>query len=120
MDNDDFHVIPSNVSNVADMLEFGGISWSEYQEGSPYPGFPGFNYSNQETFANLYVRKHNPLILFENIMSNTTRATRIKNFTDFENDVKAQTLPQWGECPRLPVSGSTVLTCASQPSSPPT
>jgi acid phosphatase len=97
MDNDDFHIIPSNISNVADMLEYGGISWAEYQQSIPYPGFAGFNFSNQQTFANMYVRKHNPLILYENIMSNSTRNRRIKDFPQLDDDIANKTLPQWGK-----------------------
>jgi acid phosphatase len=44
-----------------------GISWAEYREGILYPGFQGFNYSNQETYANDYVHKHDPLILFDSV-----------------------------------------------------
>ena len=61
MDNDDFHAIPANISTVVDLLDTKGISWAEYEEGLPYPGFEGFNFSNQKTFANDYVRKHDPL-----------------------------------------------------------
>lgn len=46
MDNDDFHLIPGNISTVVDLLDTKGISWGEYQEGEPYAGFQGFNYSN--------------------------------------------------------------------------
>lgn len=95
MDNDDFHLFPANISTVVDLLDTKGISWAEYQEGMPYPGFQGFNYSNQQTFANMYVRKHDPLILFESVVSNATRLSLIKNFNDFQNDLKANTLPQW-------------------------
>ena len=65
------------------------------QEHDPYPGFQGFNYSNQETYHNDYVRKHNPLILYDSITINDTRARQIKNFTEFENDLKNKKLPQW-------------------------
>lgn len=95
MENDDFHSIPANVSTVVDLLDSKGISWAAYQEDLPYAGFLGFNYSNQETFANAYVRKHNPLALFESFTSNATRLSLIKNFTSFQNDVTAKTLPQW-------------------------
>ncbi|BDD59382.1 hypothetical protein MAP00_004591 [Monascus purpureus] len=95
MDNDDFHQIPSNVSTVVDLLDTRGISWSEYQEHLPYPGFQGFNYSNQETFANDYVRKHNPLVLYDTVTNNPTRLRQIKNFTSFDNDLKHFRLPQW-------------------------
>lgn len=95
MDNDAFIQIPSNVSTVADLLDTKSISWGEYQEHSPFPGFQGFNFSNQKTFKNDYVRKHNPLVLFDSVVQNETRARQIKNFTDFENDLTDKKLPQW-------------------------
>jgi acid phosphatase len=95
MDNDDFITIPTNVSTVVDLLDTKAISWGEYQESLPYAGYQGFNFSNQQTYANDYVRKHNPLIVFDSIAKNATRAAQIKNFTSFTSDLKAQTLPQW-------------------------
>ena len=95
IDNDDFDRFPENISTVVDLLDSKGISWGEYQEHLPYPGFAGFNFSNQKTFANDYVRKHNPLILFDSVANNATRAAQIKNFTSFDDDLKAQKLPQW-------------------------
>jgi len=95
MDNDHFLQIPANISTVVDLLDTKGISWAEYQEALPYAGFEGFNYSNQETFNNSYVRKHNPLILFESVTKNDTRLALIKNFTSFKADVDSKTLPQW-------------------------
>lgn len=95
MDNDDFNEIPSNISTIVDLLDTKGISWAEYQEDMPYAGFQGFNYSNQVTFANDYVRKHNPLMLFDSVTQNATRLSLIKNFTSFSSDLAAQTLPQW-------------------------
>ena len=95
MDNDDFNTIPANVSTVVDLLDTKGISWGEYQEAEPYAGFQGFNYSNQVNFANDYVRKHNPLVLYDSVTSNATRLSLIKNFTSFYSDLAAKTLPQW-------------------------
>lgn len=95
MENDDFHAIPADVATVADLLDTKGISWAEYQEDIPFPGFQGFNYSNQKTFANDYVRKHNPMILFDSVTSNATRLKSIKGFDAFQNDLKNKRLPQW-------------------------
>lgn len=95
MDNDDFLRFPENISTVVDLLDTKAISWGEYQEDLPYPGFAGFNFSNQETFNNDYVRKHNPLILFDSVANNASRAKQIKNFTSFTDDLNAQKLPQW-------------------------
>ncbi|KAJ5738517.1 phosphoesterase-domain-containing protein [Penicillium malachiteum] len=95
MDNDLFHDIPSNVSTLADLLNTKGISWGEYQEDMPYAGFQGYNYSNQKTYANDYVRKHNPLVSFDQISSNDTALRLIKNFTTFYEDLDNKVLPQW-------------------------
>ncbi|KIW01880.1 hypothetical protein, variant [Verruconis gallopava] len=95
MDNDEFHAIPKNISTVVDLLDTKGIAWGEYQEDIPYPGFQGFNYSNQQTFNNSYVRKHNPLMLYESVTSNSTRLSLIKGFDAFHSDVVNKTLPQW-------------------------
>ncbi|KAI3139220.1 hypothetical protein CBS147326_2898 [Penicillium roqueforti] len=95
MDNDDFNQIPANVSTIADLLDTKSISWAEYQEHIPYAGFQGYNYSNQETYSNDYVRKHNPLVLYDSVVTNNTRARAIKSFDDFENDLSDKKLPQW-------------------------
>lgn len=95
MENDDFNAIPPNVSTIVDLLDTKGISWAEYQEDMPYPGFQGFNFSNQETYNNDYVRKHDPLILFDSITQNATRLQLIKNFTGFNDDLQNKALPQW-------------------------
>ncbi len=95
MDNDDFNQIPANISTVVDLLDTKGISWGEYQEAIPYPGFQGFNYSNQQNYSNDYVRKHDPLILFNSVTNNATRLSLIKGFDSFASDVAGQTLPQW-------------------------
>ncbi|KAL3461954.1 phosphoesterase family-domain-containing protein [Aspergillus heterothallicus] len=95
MDHDNFVQIPSNISTVVDLLDTKGISWGEYQEHLPYAGFTGFNYSNQITHTDDYARRHNPLVLFDSVTNNDTRARQIKNFTSFEDDIKNKRLPQW-------------------------
>ncbi|KAK6380610.1 hypothetical protein LTS17_004810 [Exophiala oligosperma] len=95
MQNDDFNSVPADIATVADLLDTKQIAWGEYQEHIPYAGFQGFNYSNQETFANDYVRKHNPLMIYDSVAKNDTRARQIKSFDDFQNDIKSQSLPQW-------------------------
>jgi acid phosphatase len=95
MDNDDINSIPANISTVVDLLDTKGISWGEYQEDLPFAGFQGFTYPNQDTGANNYVRKHNPLVIYDSVTSNATRLSLIKNFTSFSSDLAAETLPQW-------------------------
>ncbi|KAF8241983.1 acid phosphatase [Wilcoxina mikolae CBS 423.85] len=93
--NDGYTEVPSNTSTIADLLEDAGISWGEYQEGMPYTGFKGFEYENPETRANMYVRKHNPLVIFNSVAERKERLALIKNTTLFVEDLDSKSLPQW-------------------------
>jgi len=95
MQNDNLNMIPQNVSTLVDLLEEKGISWAEYEQDMPESGFPGFQFLNQNTGANDYVRKHNPLIVYNSVANNPKRANLIKNFTLFEQDLQTNNLPQW-------------------------
>ncbi|KAL4889892.1 phosphoesterase family-domain-containing protein [Aspergillus ambiguus] len=93
MDNDNFNQVPANVSTIADMFDLKNITWGEYQEHIPYPGYQGFRYP--ESGANDYVRKHNPMILFDSVTKDANRLRQIKNFTSFYDDLKHHRLPQY-------------------------
>lgn len=58
----------------------------------PYAGYQGFRWP--ESGANEYVRKHNPLVLYDSIANSDVRLRQIKNFTSFYNDLHNQKLPQ--------------------------
>jgi acid phosphatase len=94
INHDDKIAIPSNVSTLVDLLEDKGISWAEYQEGMPSVGFQG-DYKNPKTGANMYVRKHNPAILYDFVAQKQDRSTKIKPLTMFNDEMKSNTLPQW-------------------------
>lgn len=94
INHDDQIAIPSNVSTLVDLLEDKGISWAEYQEDIPSVGFQG-NYKNPKTGANMYVRKHNPAVLYESVALKQNRLSKIKPLTTFDDELKANTLPQW-------------------------
>ncbi|KAJ6615801.1 phosphoesterase family-domain-containing protein [Mycena sp. CBHHK59/15] len=101
MHDDNMYHIPSNISTVIDLLEEKGISWATYQENMPADGYYGFSYTatnygdRSAAPYTYYVRKHNPLIIYDSISQDPARATRIRNFNDFANDVVNGTLPQW-------------------------
>jgi len=92
MDNDDWHQIPANVSTIADLFDTKGVSWGEYMQNMPYAGYQGYRWP--ESGANEYVRKHNPLILFESVTNSDERPRQIKNFTSFYEDLKHERMPQ--------------------------
>jgi acid phosphatase len=95
INHDDLVTIPSNVSTLVDLLEDKGISWGEYQEDMPSTGFQGQEYRNPKTGANMYVRKHNPAVLYDSVAQRQDRLARIKNLTLFNDELKLNTLPQW-------------------------
>ncbi|KAN0110208.1 acid phosphatase [Hyaloscypha variabilis] len=95
LDGDAFNAVPQNVSTVIDLLEDKGISWGLYQEDMPYSGFQGFAWVNQQNGANDYVRKHNPAILYNSVVTSPQRAAQVKNTTMFFKDLKDNKLPQW-------------------------
>jgi hypothetical protein len=42
-----------------------------------------------------YVRKHNPLIIYDSVANVSSRAALQRNFNDFAADVNASAIPQW-------------------------
>lgn len=95
INHDDLVNIPSNVSTLVDLLEDKGISWGEYQEDMPSVGFTGKAYKNPKTGANMYVRKHNPAVLYDSVANKQDRLAKTKPLTSFNDDLKANALPQW-------------------------
>ena len=85
--SDDFEAIPSNIFTIVDLLDQAGISWAEYEENMPTDGYGGLSYTNSDGYT-YYMRKHNPLIIYDSVASNSTRAARIRNFNDFAYDVR--------------------------------
>ncbi|KAH8157924.1 hypothetical protein CIB48_g10328 [Xylaria polymorpha] len=92
--DDGFRRIDADTETIVDLLEAGGVSWSLYQEDMPYSGFQG-TYVNQQNGANDYVRKHNPLVSYDSVGTDVNRLAKTKNFTLFDRDLAANTLPQW-------------------------
>jgi acid phosphatase len=95
INHDDMVAIPSNVSTLVDLLEDKGISWGEYQEDMPSVGFQGMSYKNPKTGANMYVRKHNPAVLYDSNAKKSDRLAKMKPLTQFNTDLNSGSLPQW-------------------------
>ncbi|EGN92691.1 hypothetical protein SERLA73DRAFT_116988 [Serpula lacrymans var. lacrymans S7.3] len=92
--DDNFEAVPTNISTVVDLLDQKAISWSSYQENMPTDGYEGFNYTNSDGYT-YYVRKHNPLVIYDTVSGNATRAARIRNFNDFAVDLGNNSISQW-------------------------
>ncbi|KAJ7884083.1 phosphoesterase family-domain-containing protein [Mycena olivaceomarginata] len=101
MADDNMYHIPSNISTVVDLLEDKGITWATYQENMPADEFYGFLYNSNNYISPgsadypYYVRKHNPLVIYDAVSQDPQRVKKIRTFNDFANDVVNGTLPQW-------------------------
>eukprot|EP00294_Goniomonas_avonlea_P001810 CAMPEP_0114540946 /NCGR_PEP_ID=MMETSP0114-20121206/1043_1 /TAXON_ID=31324 /ORGANISM="Goniomonas sp, Strain m" /LENGTH=290 /DNA_ID=CAMNT_0001725151 /DNA_START=13 /DNA_END=885 /DNA_ORIENTATION=- len=77
-----------DVSNIADLLEAGGLTWKAYMES--YPGG-----CNSEKSVGKYFRKHNPFMSYNNIRNNATRCANIVDDKQLDKDLESETLPQY-------------------------
>lgn len=76
-----------NAPNLADQIEAAGRDWRAYMEGMPRPCFVGDQ--------GRYQQKHNPFIYYDAIRQNPARCSRIVPFTQFAQDLAANTLPDY-------------------------
>lgn len=67
------------VTNIVDLLETKGVSWTVYAEDYPSDCFTGSTHKD-------YTRKHNPFISYVNIQKNPARCSRIVNADKFDRD----------------------------------
>ncbi|KAH8811579.1 phosphoesterase family-domain-containing protein [Xylogone sp. PMI_703] len=95
LNHDGLVTVPQNVSTLIDLLDTQNIGWKGYFEGMPGPGYmsPGSSASDGSGWH--YVRKHNPFVTFESITLNGTRRANVQSLSDFYDDLKANTLPQF-------------------------
>ena len=74
--------------NLTDTLERAGRTWKTYAEGLPAPGFTAPS-------AGRYVKKHDPLLYFEDVAGRPDRLRRIVPLTAFRRDLEAHALPDF-------------------------
>jgi phosphatidylinositol-3-phosphatase len=71
--------------NIVDELESRHLTWGAYMESMPSAGFTGTQYP---ATAALYANKHNPFVLFQDVLSSPSRLAKIKPYSDFAADMK--------------------------------
>jgi len=74
--------------NLADTIESSGRSWKVYAEGYPSPRFLG-NESGG------YLKRHNPLLYFKDVVSSAERLDRFRPLSDFHRDLGRDALPDF-------------------------
>jgi len=78
--------------NIVDLLEASHLTWAAYMDAMPSAGYTGDQYPAD---AALYVSKHNPFVLFEDIRNDPARLQHIKPYSDFANDMKSHDVPNY-------------------------
>jgi phosphatidylinositol-3-phosphatase len=78
-------------TNLVDQLEQHHKTWAAYMESMPSAGYLGNNYPDAAALppsgAQLYVSKHNPFVLFNDIRTDPTRLANVKPYSDFASDL---------------------------------
>jgi phosphatidylinositol-3-phosphatase len=93
--NDDQPTNTYNHLNIVDQLEQHHLTWAAYMESMPSAGFTGMQFPADNA---LYVNKHNPFVLMDDIRTgpkSQERLAHIKPYTQFAADMKASQLPNF-------------------------
>ena len=72
--------------NVVDQLEQAGVSWKAYMSSMPSRCYTGPD-------TDLYVRRHNPFMYYEDIAKNPARCDRVVPFDEMAGDMQDGVLP---------------------------
>ena len=88
--DDDAQAPYFNHENLADELDAAHVSWEGYMQSLPYPG------DTVNTSADgLYVRKHDPFLLYPDIYTNPARARNVVPLTQLQTDLSTGRVPQF-------------------------
>jgi phosphatidylinositol-3-phosphatase len=76
--------------NLVDQLEAAGVSWKAYMEGLPFAGD-----TVDSTPDGLYVRKHDPFLMYPDVYNNPARAADVVPLTQLSSDLATGKVPQF-------------------------
>ena len=80
-----------NVPNIVDQIEASGRTWKAYMQSYSLCSSP-----TQSTCGNqLYERKHNPFISYQDVQSNPARVAKIVDFSQFSTDLANNSVPAY-------------------------
>jgi phosphatidylinositol-3-phosphatase len=86
--NDDSFMGTVNADNTVRHLLTGGKTWKSYAESLPNVGYTGGD-------VYPYVRHHNPMSFFSDVVNSRSERNNLVPFTQFASDLKNNQLPQY-------------------------
>ena len=89
--SDDVNQAPLlNHENLVDQFDAAGVSWKAYMEDLPSPGD-----TIAQTPNALYVRKHDPFLMYPDVYTNPARADNVVPLTQLTTDLSSNRVPQF-------------------------
>ena len=89
-DDDTAQAPDFNHQNLVDQFEAAHVSWKAYMQSLPYPGD-----LVDETHNGLYVRKHDPFLMYPDVYQNPARAANVVPLTQLRTDLASGKVPQY-------------------------
>jgi acid phosphatase len=86
--NDDHYNGTVNVNNLVRQFKKDGKTWRSYAESLPHVGYTGGN-------RGAYLRRHNPLSFFSDVVGNSNQSNNLRPFSDFAGDLQSGNLPDF-------------------------
>jgi hypothetical protein len=77
-------------TNIVDQFEQSHVSWKAYMEDLPSPGD-----TVAQTSDGLYVRKHDPFLMYPDVYNNPARANNVVPLTQLTTDLSTNKVPQF-------------------------
>ncbi len=94
-DDEDENVVHLNRRNLVDQLERHHIRWDAYMESLPADKLARFGPVVNGTEIKLYAKKHNPFVLFHDIVREPSRMRHVRHYGALARDLNSDHAPQF-------------------------
>ena len=95
-DDNDQNVVNFDRPNLVDQLEAQGISWDAYMDTLPANKLDRFGPTLPDgTVAQLYAKKHNPFVLFDDVKNDPARMSHVRDYRQLASDLNGGDAPQF-------------------------
>jgi phosphatidylinositol-3-phosphatase len=94
-DDNDQNVVNLDRRNLVDQLEAHHIRWGAYLQTLPADKLARFGPTLPDgTQVQLYAKKHNPFVLFDDVKNNPARMAHVKDYSRLGHDLNSRHAPQ--------------------------
>jgi hypothetical protein len=95
-DDNDQNVVNFDRRNLVDQLEAQGISWDAYMDTLPANKLDRFGPTLPDgTVAQLYAKKHNPFVLFDDVKNDPARMSHVRDYSQLASDLNGGAAAQF-------------------------